>query len=336
MTATAPPKSTAPWWSPPGGGCTVSFSAGSRHGDPAKFRIVSGNSAGRLAALLEQFPALGVYFTTPPLLLNAYPATLPPPPGVTFVDSYGRWQTFAAGLSLAAGMETTCIITAMPLAVAHLLLSALHAGTQVPSRVLLLLGGYYCPSSLESFLVGLLEAAGVTAKVLHLYGVGEIDAGLLAGQRAPDGCEILYKSIDPRWYCQVQEGFLVFHDSANPQTMIHTEDAGDVAGEGIVLRQPSTRLDGAVYGLLESWTPDDWARRTGHLHWDGETTAIQCRQNVRPDPDQGEWDYHDYCRRFDPSWLDKPRWNWQAEAPEALQRAASGHALPVGGVIPHL
>lgn len=291
----------------PVSGCTISFSAGSLGPDHTKRRVVARNTSTKLSNLITHFPDVRGYFTAP-LLLHAYPATITPPSQVTFVDSYGRWQNFASGLSLAAESRAPCIVSAMPLTAAHLLLKATQAGARLPAKVLLLLGGYYCPPTLESFLTHLLQEQGVETEVLHLYGVGEIDSGLLAGQRTPQSNEVFYRLIDPRWNCLVRKGYLAFQDRDQPERVIMTDDPAQASDGGVRLIFPSDRLDAATYWLLQCWTAKEWSRRTGFVHWEGQVPRLQCRAEVRPDPARNECEHHEFCRRFDQSWLDKPRW----------------------------
>jgi hypothetical protein len=292
----------------PAGGCTISFSAGTSGPEATRYRIVSNSGAARLLALLARFPELGSFFSSPPIVLNAYPATFTPPPNVVFLDSYGRWQTFASGLALAARHELPAAIISTPLAAAHLLLAVIDRQTPLPRNILLFLGGYYCPGSLERFLVNLLGTAGAKATVVHLYGVAEIDAGLLAAKRDTPDSDLVYYSIDPDWQPRIEDGLLRFRRVSGACAELPTDDPATADGDGFRLGVPSPRLAGDIHALLESFTFEDWRRRTGFLGRSRSGIAIQCRPTIAPNHDHSEVEYYDFSRSCSHCWLDKPGW----------------------------
>lgn len=299
-------------------GCAISFSAGTLCPNPTKWRVVSANGSRKLLHVLERFPELQPFFVGLPVLINAYPAMFNPPAKVVFIDSYGRWQTVCAALNFAANHGLPCIITSMPLTAAELLPRAIQEKTPLPARILLLLGDYHCPASLESFLVDLLRRAGVDVSVLHLYGLGEIESGLLGGRRVTGSSEIAFQSIDPDWLPLLSDEFLAFQYLSEPKCLVTTDDPCEVSGEAIHLSFPNHRLSKATHDLLESWSEDDWIRRTGYVHLEGFKFILQCRPNIMPKKGEAgctndlqttqEYECFEFCRSFGQSRFDKPQW----------------------------
>lgn len=292
----------------PPAGSSVSFSAGTKQPNPGKWRLVQPDGAEKLACLLSRFPDLLADGPAPSFLINAYPAQITPPGQLVFVDSYGRWQTFCGALAFAASQGGTCLITSMPLTLAHLILRALRQKTIFPKHLVLLMGGYYCPQSLELFILDLLQRAHVTAKTLHLYGVGEINAGLLAAQRTADSPGLLFHSVDPSWQPVVVDSLLHFRHTAHPSTVLPTDDHAEMTERGIRLLLSDSRLSPNIRGLLESWPRDMWAHRTGFLAHERGRIVFQCRPGNNPIAARDEYEHFDFCRRFGHSWLDKPDW----------------------------
>ena len=261
-----------------------------------------------MTELLARFPDLRSWFSRPPIVVNAYPVSFTPPAKVVFADSYGRWQVLGAGLALAAQHDLPAVIISTPLMAAHLLLTLIERQISMPSKILLFLGGYYCPNSLELFLVSLLKTAGIAATIVHLYGVAEIDAGLLAAKREPHGYEMVFHSIDPDWCPRIENGLLRFQRTSDTKHDVATDDGATVSGDGIRLSIQSRRLSHEMYALLENFTFDDWHRRTGFLGRPASGIAIQCRSFIAPKLDQSEVEHFDFCRAYTHSWLDKPQW----------------------------
>lgn len=299
-------------------GCAISFSAGTLSPNPSKWRVVSSNGSRKSLYLLKRFPDLDPFLAGLPVLINAYPAMFNPPAKVVFIDSYGRWQTICAALHLAASHSLSCIITSMPLTVAELLLRVIQEKTPPPSRILLLLGGYYCPNSLECFLVDLLRRAGVDVSVLHLYGIGEIESGLLGGRRGKGSSEIAFKSIDPDWHPVLSGRFLAFQNLTEPNRIETTDDPCEISGDAVHLSFPNHRLSKATHELFESWSENNWIRRTGYVHSDGSKFILQCRPNIIPRKGEAgcandlrmteECQCFEFCHRFGQSRFDKPQW----------------------------
>lgn len=290
----------------------VSFSAGTKQPNPEKWRIVQPDSGEKFSFLLSRFPHLLADGSAPAVFINAYPAQITPPGPLVFVDSYGRWQTFCAALTFAASHGKPCLIASMPLTLAHLILCALERKAIFPKHLILLTGGYYCPHSLELFLLDLVQRANATVAVLHIYGVGEINAGLLAAQRTAPSSGLLFQPIDPMWEPVVQDGLLHFRHTAHPATMASTDDRAEMTGQGIRLLPAPQRFSPNIGALLESWPRGLWGRRTGFLAHEGGRIVFQCRAGKNPIAARDECGHFDFCRRFGHSWLDKPEWGGPA------------------------
>jgi len=66
------------------------------------------------------------------------------------------------------------------------------------------------------------------------------------------------------------------------------------------------RLHPNVLKILESWSPQDWERRTGYLYY-GREIRFQLRKGF--DPTVGlEAEFHDYEKKYGHYWLFKPVW----------------------------
>jgi hypothetical protein len=263
----------------------------------------------KFEAVLNRFPQLAPHFQgVPPLFINAYPSSPGDFGGGTLIDTYTRPDPFAAALRLAAAQGRSAIVLAMPLTAAHLLMDSMRRGYRLPPSLVFGLGGYPGPPSLERYLIGLAKQGGANAAIVHLYGVGEIGAALLAAaDRAPDGTPI-YHSIDTEWAPRVVRGRLAFvrhDDPAGIPTL--TEEWAAWGQGGLLLRNDPKRLDPSVWNQLSAWSEPDWARRTGFVATSPTALRVQLRAGVSAASEE-EVDYFTFARSFPSSWLEKPCW----------------------------
>jgi hypothetical protein len=293
-------------------GDVLSYSSGTRSHDPYGFRVV--RSGGSLLALLSQrWPAVVRGFDERlPLLINAYPANLGASADAVVVDTYLSHATGSRALELADREQMPVLLLGQPLYLADLLLAHTQGGRALPARLVLGLGGYTTPRSLEAFLRGLCAERGVELSIFHGYGVAEVDAACLIAVRRNAQGELVYERRGPDIDVTLRgaELLLARKDTTGRRLAepFATGDQGRPEGDGFVIWNHA-RLAPSVAQLLESWAEQDWRRRTGYLHH-GDGLEIQLREHVAVDPRVPcERTFHDYAQSRGHSWLLKPRWS---------------------------
>lgn len=294
-----------------GPGVMLSFSAGTTKANPGKCRIVTAQPE-KFTRLLGHFPEIGMMLGgNTPMIINAYPAPMGPIGHGITIDSYGRQSAISSALMLAAEQGFPVVLTGMPLAAAHFLMEHGKKVGVFPRELALFVGGHCCPVSLETFLNGFLSRAGCHMEMVHLYGVAELDAALMAA-RYTHG-RLVYHGIDRRWEPVVESGVLGFMDrqDGGMGICIVDEDASYAEG-GIEVRNQPERLAPEVMKELESWNEREWARRTGFVIWKKDGIHFQLRAGEKPESPE-EMEHYDFIRQQGSSWLEKPRWGWVAE-----------------------
>ena len=295
-------------------GTSISFSAGTFGGDlrdvdAFHYRVVKttgGNE--RFVYVAKLFPGiLSLLSDAIPFVINCYPATLGVFPSFVLVDTYCRSDTFSKALVLACKHQTPCLIMGQPFVVYHFLLNHAHEGLAFPARMVLALGGYTCPRSLENVMNGLIGYHGCAFGIIHAYGVAEADFACLAGIRSTDG-EIYYHPIVEHVSPRIEDGIL-YLDMLNSEesTSVFTGDWAQETELGMLVRQKSYQSKVDILNELEKWSQAEWLRRTGYSHIEHERILWQLRPN-----ESGAWeneiDYYDFQRLTKLSWLYKPRW----------------------------
>ena len=190
-------------------GCTLSYSAGSTRIDPFAYRVLD-PTEDRLADLLTAFPALAAALgDTPPVALLAYPARVfASLPRAITVDTYLSGRTFARGLQLAARLDRAAILVSQPLIAWRLLADYAERWSEWPRHLIVILGGYACPRSLEEAIVSIVPSGRDRVSFLFGYGAAEVGAGCLLGsERTPEG-NVLYHPADPRVRPEIRGGEL--------------------------------------------------------------------------------------------------------------------------------
>jgi hypothetical protein len=288
-------------------GDVLSYSSGTASRDPYGFRVA--RPGGDLLELLRgRWPELLRDFGERlPLVINAYPAGLGSFASAVFVDSYLSHATASRALELASREGMPVVLLGQPLFVADLLLVHTSRQLPLPDALLLGLGGYTTPRSLEDCLRALCAAHGARLSLFHGYGVAEVDAACLIAVRRSESGALLYEKRGPDVVVTLRDNELLLArgESARP---FATGDRARLQGEALVIWN-DTRLAPAVSALLESWTHEDWHRRTGYLRH-GAELRVQLRTGVAPDPRcQFEVGFEDFARECGHAWLLKPRWS---------------------------
>jgi hypothetical protein len=244
-------------------GEVISFSAGNNAGDPRKFRRVYGGED-RLANVLRHFPKLASVLQAGPVIINCYPATLGAFPSAAVCDTYLRQSTFSRALELCSLEEQPAILLGQPLAVADLLFHHISSHGTMPQNAIICVGGYYCPASLETFLQRTLEAAGCHGLFFHAYGTAEVDFAVFVGERNSPRRRICYTHVAPHVVYRMNETELELR-RIDDDVFHGTGDHAVCNDDGRLSIRAGRRLDPQIAELLESWTNEDWRRKTGYL-----------------------------------------------------------------------
>ena len=298
-------------------GDILSYSAGTTQRGPDGFRFLrrAGVRVGAdmLGAVAGRWPDLIEWLgDEPPLVLNGYPAATGDFSFGIQVDCYLSVPVALRALRLARRERLTVIVLAQPLWVAELLVQARAAGDAMPANLILALGGYPLPRSLERAYERWCGDAGTRVAIIQLYGVAELDAGCLLG-RERDGSErvIFYPRPDVR--VGLDEGELVLSigsDESGWGDPVRTGDRAEFVGapeDGGLIVPVGTRVNQGVASELESWADDSWERRTGYLRRDGDALRAQLRAGVDAAVELEE-DHYDFARHTRASYLTKPDW----------------------------
>lgn len=294
------------------GGEMLSYSAGSTQTGPDGFRKVNRQGLPLCTLVRRLFPTTTAPFGERlPLVLNAYPASVGFPTDGLLVDCYLSFRTASRALQLAAREGLPVLILGQSLYVAELLLRHRAGGFAWPDALIALVGGYHTPLSLERAMQSWVAPLGVSLGFVHGYGAAEVEAGmLLASERNASG-QLRYKPRGADIHISTPEGRLhLALQNAQGELLAAPFDSGDSAspdGDAWLITNAGSRLSPLVLAALESWTPEDWARRTGYVKRNGESIAIQLRESATPVAD-GEQKFFAYAEANGMAWLEKPRW----------------------------
>lgn len=291
----------------------LSYSNGASSLDPYKYRVV-GVAGDQLSYVGRAFPKIGSILTDAPVVILNYPSFLGYFEGITVVDTYLREATFTQATLLALTEERPLFLVGQPLSLVHLIRSYLKMGHRFPARVVVALGGYFCPGSLERYIRHLLAPHCPHPEIIFGYGIAEVEFACLIGTRKKDDQPIIYRqssgSVDIKR--DSITGHLLLR-RVGDDSYIDSGDTVEVSNNNdeanLQIRQSKERLPDFVLAFLESWTNEDWDRRTGYLGViDSNIKAIQLRADAMK-IDEKEEDFFDYMRSFKQNWADKPRWN---------------------------
>lgn len=285
-------------------GAVLSYSAGRRGLNPYTFRIVR-PAANKLQCALRFFPEIGSFLgDKPPLMVNCYPAVFGMFDGTVSVDTYVRPETFSRALLLACDQSRSVIMLAQPLVAMEFILLHERMNLSFPRNIVICVGGYVCPASLQSAMEQVTSRQGSAAAVMHAYGVAEIDAACLLGmKRSQDGGVIFHRASD-EIVPVVKDGKLKLkcHDDPGSVLFDTSDEATEVDG-GIVIGPRNQK----VASELETWSTALWERRTGHIGFVHGRMELQLRSHVTR-PLKNERMFHRFAERHAFSWLNKPAW----------------------------
>ena len=291
-------------------GDVLSYSAGSTQTGPDGYRKLR-DRPGLLGSLVRRWPELiKAIGARTPMLINAYPAALGSAGSGISVDTYLSPRVMSRALQLAARAEKPVILCGQSLFLADALLAHVNAKRPLPDTMFLMVGGYVTPHSLERTLREVLAPHVQRILIVQGYGVAEVDAGcMMALDRDERGQLIFYPREDVE--CELDGDQLLLSlrgpDGALVVERWRTGDSAARVADGYALWNHA-RMHPTVHEALESWTTEDWRRRTGYVRREGDTLWIQLRKEHTPRHEH-ELDHWDYGRRFDFSWLNKPNWS---------------------------
>lgn len=289
-------------------GSVISYSAGTSDLSAWKFRVLKASD--RIAEVIRRYPALTAVFSgVPPIIINGYPASLGVFPSGVFLDTYMRPINLARGLALAADLGAPVVFLAQPLVAASMLLRASSLVTDGPQSLILAVGGYFCPPSLESFLVDCGNRISKSTTIVHAYGVAEADYACLVGISRNSSGDVLYNLVTPDYRLDILNGDLRLRHNLSG-SIIETGDLAEQGDGGVVIRNGEQRLHPLVKNDLADWRNSHWERRTGYLRATSTGMLYQLRENALH-PSDGEVDYYEFCRAYGMSFADKPIWTNQ-------------------------
>ncbi|MEZ4232972.1 MAG: hypothetical protein R3B89_27580 [Polyangiaceae bacterium] len=295
-------------------GDVLSYSSGSHDRGPYGFRTL--RPGGNLMALFQsRWPHLVQGFEGKlPMIINAYPACVGTFDFGVTVDTYLSHSTGSRALHFSHLEKMPVMLIGQPLFMADLLFRHLAKTPMLPETLLFACGGYVMPRSLETALRQLVAPYCADFNVIHGYGVAEVDAGcLFASERSEHG-HLVYepRSADVEVALDGTDLALSMRrpDGAYVIERFPTGDSGMLAQSvngtpGYVIWN-NERLHPNVLKILESWSYEDWERRTGYLYY-GREIRFQLRKGFEPKVGL-EAEFHDYEKKYGHYWLFKPVW----------------------------
>ncbi|MCX7361236.1 MAG: thermostable hemolysin [Alphaproteobacteria bacterium] len=288
---------------------TLTYSAGSRSRDPSKYRIVT-PIEGLLSSIMQHAPDLiDIVEKAPPLVIQVYPATLDVRKVGPRLDTYCHIPTAIRALQLAVHRSRAALFCTTPLLAARVLLEYAERHSSFPPHMLMAVGGYPLPLSLERTLQNLVRERGSTFDVVQFFGQAEIDAACLFSlKRDPSGRPLYH----PRLGVALTKSNGVVEVRLSAQGKSVTFDDEITPGPDGALIENASRWTPEVMSELEGWSDGEWRRRTGFLHMRPNETVFQLREGEEKKGAQ-EMEFYDYSRRFRMNWLEKPDWSYDRE-----------------------
>jgi len=291
-------------------GDVLSYSSGSTQGGPWGFRRLR-PQRDLLGACGRRWPVLleALHGRTP-IIINAYPAHLGRFDFGIFVDSYMSPRTVSRSLQLAALEKHPVVLMGQPLFLGEVVWRHVQAGHDLPESLIWASAGYSLPLSLQAMAEEACASRGCRLFVVQFYGTAEVDAGCLIAMDRNASGELVYHPSGPEVQVDLErsEVFLSLR-SPDGELLVERFATGDCArpvDDGYVIWNED-RANPVILDELESWSAEDWRRRTGYLRC-GMDLCLQLREGVSP-ACESELDFWEFGGRFGFSWLEKPDWS---------------------------
>ncbi len=289
----------------------LSYSSGTMSKEPYSFRVLNTSPSPGHGSVSQQFTNIIEAENKSPIAVNAYPARIMMPFQCVFIDTYLSLSVFTRALNYAALEGALTLVAAQPLFLADVLTQILvQAGENaLPKTLLMTLGGYPLPLSLETYMASLMERFSSVTFIMA-YGVAEVDAGLLVSLgRDERGRHVFSPRSGEVRYAVGPDGRLKIGLGAE-KPLFDTGDYAEVLGDSRLIISPNPkRYAEDTLRLLDTWDNDTWRRRTGFLVRSGDSQPrFQLRKGIAP-LSKDEVEFWDFCRMTDFCWTKKPDWS---------------------------
>ncbi len=289
------------------------YSSGVQSKDPYSFRILKAQQTTEEESSALQGSAMDILAGQKklPVVIIAYPARMMAPFPCIRIETYLSLSVFTRALNYAALEGALTLVAAQPLFLADALTQILAQGAEnpLPKTLLMTLGGYPLPLSLETYMASLLEPFSHVSFIMA-YGMAEVDAGLLVSLgRDEHGRHVFSPRSEEIRYKVGPDGRLMIGLGAE-KPLFDTGDYAEELGDSRLVIAPNPkRYAEDILRLLETWDNDTWRRRTGFLVRSGDSQPrFQLRKGIAP-LSKDDVEFWDFCRMTDFCWTKKPDWS---------------------------
>lgn len=283
----------------------IAFSAGSDEIDISKATIVSPENVLHIS-LLKIFPELQILLKgKPPVLANFYPSYFGSVVFALNVECTMRFVNAIKAFELAQVRGSPFILCGQPLAVAQFAHMVKQRAAKL-SVVVLMLGGYACPFSLERYMISALSSCEAI-HIIHAYGSIETAFAVMAGKRSDEG-EVIFHIARPDWTVVQACGRLALRNLATG-SVVTIDDHIQLAGDGFAITPAVERLGESERDYLNSRDESWWDRHTGHISRSVTSGDFHSQLRIGLLPaDKLEHQFGEFIDLFGMDWADKPRW----------------------------
>lgn len=291
----------------------LSYSSGTNSKDPYSFRMIEAYDGEKNEGpFIAQFAAeILAGQTRLPVFINLYPARVMTPFPCVRIDTYLSLSVFNRALNYAALEGPLTLVAAQPLLLADALTHVLADSEEnaIPKTLVMILGGYPLPLSLETYLVSLLEPFSSVLFVMA-YGVAEVGAGLLFSVSRDERGRYVFlpRSSEVRYQTRPDGRLRIGLGSEKP--LFDTGDYAEELSDSQLIISPSPkRYAEETLRMIETWDTETWRRRTGMMfRKDDRKPFFQLRKGIVATSND-EVEFWDFCRITNFCWTQKPDWS---------------------------
>ena len=285
------------------------FSAGTTSLDPESYGVPDRVSFDFEPLVRTLFPWILANET--PFCINVYPATMPLLSSAINVDCHLQFSVFTRALELCRRHNRHAIIIGQPLLVGEYLTAHVLEWNSFPERMVIATGGAYCPASLERAITLWTAARHSRVDFVSFYGLSEVDSGCLFSTRRDQTGAPLYQARSDIEVSIGPDSILGMRRKQNhgSKRVVKTEERAVQVADNTYVLNFEARMSQAIQQAIEAWGPDEWERRTGHMHRiDANTVLWQLRNRSELVPSALELPFHTYASLFGSTQALKPRW----------------------------